>query len=1278
MFDIDPRLLLGAFLIVVLLAGASVPLPAGGSPPLPTAGTGPSGKFTIVWSNETTYGPPALANASAVWEGSSGYALLFGGQEPGGLLSNSTWLWADSMQPTWFNDSAGGVAPSARSLASLAWDSENGYALLFGGRQGTRALGDTWGFHPSTFWQYLFPSVSPSPRWGSALVDDPTLGSVLLFGGQNSTSFFNDTWSFRLGTWKALTPRRSPSPRAEAAVAYDPETASVYLFGGRGPTGPLGDLWEFSNGTWSELSPGGVGGPTPRYAADLLVTGDGRLVLVGGETSQGPVADFWIWQDSRWWNESANATGFPPTAGAAAVPSGDLGANFYWVFGGWPFRGPDLETWLLYLPDGGTPGNLGVQIRATPSQGSAPLSVTFSAQVSGGNPPYSYLWNFGDGSSGSTLAQPVHVFERPQQYQVSLTVRDSLGHTATATLYVSVFAAPAGGPPRTWEESLGLPLLFALIGIGIGGGVVWPLLQVLDSRRSARRLWRGELRDIRRSWARNRSPWREAVRMAPPGERVRSLLRWWKGRRPTGELQPPWGRRALGLLQYAARRVVLAIGQLVLVVAVIFLLGTVIPAEFSTTAPPPSGPPLTIWANYLHQFASFVVNLLTGNWGFTSAGGEGLPGAPMPWTQYVLYHLPPSFEVGGVAFLLSLAVAYPLGLWSGWRRGRGVDQTTRALSLVGLFLPVYVLILSLIGLLYLPYYQALGTPPFGNLPLDTWFDQNMGGVPSWIGIGGNTSPTGFPVIDAALHGAWALDLVLWLEVLLPASLLALVFSGIFLRYLRLATAEVQDSLQTSLLRARGLREHDILWKHTSRRVLPLYVAVFGQTFPVFVLVQAVTEVVFNFHGLGYALLVEATTGFKVGIVVNAATPVGNILQVFLVILAGLLIGGTTVADIVSKALDPRSYSARGGGAELTGPRGGWRESLRRGFRKRPLPPSILGRPMSEVTTQRLRAARRHGWLAVRRWWTGPSLAAGTLLLGLFAALAVDAVLRFGSSVGNLPVDPSVAYALGPPSPPTLNLFPWYPGPHPLGETGLLGQDVWEGLLKGTPWDLLIVVSVLLPSLFIGLLVGGYAGLRGGRVDDLLMLIGDTFLSIPAFVMVVLVADGLFSGTITGLPATWKPVGFGLSLVAVLWAPYARSVRSRARAVSQESYVEASRAGGAGPWRLLWRHVLPNSVSPALSEVPVTVSTILFLMALLQYAALALPGLSLSAASLFSNVNFPEWTWILATGASAWQPPQTGADPWWGYIFPALWILLFGIAVILFCDGLRDYLSPTSR
>ena len=305
----------------------------------------------------------------------------------------------------------------------------------------------------------------------------------------------------------------------------------------------------------------------------------------------------------------------------------------------------------------------------------------------------------------------------------------------------------------------------------------------------------------------------------------------------------------------------------------------------------------------------------------------------------------------------------------------------------------------------------------------------------------------------------------------------------------------------------------------------------------------------------------------------------------------------------------------------------------------------------------------------------PPLLSGLAILGFFVVVGSFSSVWYPGNPAFLPAHLQTGGFCAVPPGPTLRLFPFRWGTHPLGVTGTAGFDVLQGLVMGTRWDLALVVVIVIPAALVGGVLGAVAGGLGGWFDDGLAGLTDVFLSIPEFVL-TFVALLYFLPVVPGPDRLWA---FALLLNIVLWAPYARAVQARARSVATQPFVEAARASGARPRRVLFRHILPNSLFPIFSQIPTTGATIFVLMGGLQYAVIEFnsPAVCRSLPAvlpILPSAQFPEWTWVLANGAAAWLPSASGLDPWWGYTFPAIWILAFGLGVTLLCDGLSHGLA----
>lgn len=221
--------------------------------------------------------------------------------------------------------------------------------------------------------------------------------------------------------------------------------------------------------------------------------------------------------------------------------------------------------------------------------------------------------------------------------------------------------------------------------------------------------------------------------------------------------------------------------------------------------------------------------------------------------------------------------------------------------------------------------------------------------------------------------------------------------------------------------------------------------------------------------------------------------------------------------------------------------------------------------------------------------------------------------------------------------------------HWLG-TDDLGRDVFSRMVHGaaaTLWASVLAVGI---AVLLGLPVGLLAGYLGGWVDDGISRFIDALLSFPSIVLAIAVTGALGIGLTNGMIA-----------VGIVFSPQlARLVRARALVVRQELYVDASRCFGAGTARILWRHVLPNTVQPVIVQV-----TLLLAAALLAEASLSFLGLGIQPPS-------PSWGAMLAR---AYQNMELAPAQMYA---PGLAILFTALAFNTLGESMRVALDPTTK
>ncbi|MCI4316948.1 MAG: PQQ-binding-like beta-propeller repeat protein, partial [Thermoplasmata archaeon] len=230
---------------------------------------------------------------------------------------------------------------------------------------------------------------------------------------------------------------------------------------------------------------------------------------------------------------------------------------------------------------------------------------------------------------------------------------------------------------------------------------------------------------------------------------------WEKNRRRVAAGLPPGLLSPFG--RFVTMRAILIPFQVLLLLATLYSIGTILPSvggggspcHLAVNACGQCAWSLGDWACASHAtlqgFGTFAFNLFTGNWGWA-----GLGRLREPVQQFLIWWAPDSVELAVVSLALALGIGYPMALATGWRRGSVVDPIARVVSLFGLLLPSILVALLLIFLVSSTFLSHLGDFPVGTLPSNLWL-QNHGGTPTWVGVGGNTLPTGFPIVDGLLH-----------------------------------------------------------------------------------------------------------------------------------------------------------------------------------------------------------------------------------------------------------------------------------------------------------------------------------------------------------------------------------------------------------------------------------------------------------------------------------------------------------------------------------------------
>jgi ABC-type dipeptide/oligopeptide/nickel transport system permease subunit len=275
----------------------------------------------------------------------------------------------------------------------------------------------------------------------------------------------------------------------------------------------------------------------------------------------------------------------------------------------------------------------------------------------------------------------------------------------------------------------------------------------------------------------------------------------------------------------------------------------------------------------------------------------------------------------------------------------------------------------------------------------------------------------------------------------------------------------------------------------------------------------------------------------------------------------------------------------------------------------------------------------------RRFALNPAALTGSLILLIVvgAALAAPWVA---------PHDPAKQNLLRRFTPPV-----WQTGgnaAYPLG-TDQVGRDVLSRIVHGARISLLVAVSAVIVSLLVGVTAGLVSGFIGGKIDTVIGTVVDVWLSFPQILLALAFVAALGPSLVTII------VVLGLTG----WERYTRVVRAEVMVLREKEFIEAARAIGVGRLRIIFRHVLPNTVSSI-----VVMSTLQVAQAILAEAALSFLGVG-------SGRAYPTWGQMISLGR------DFVTVAWWLATLPGLAILLTVLAINLVGDRLRDALDPRS-
>lgn len=214
----------------------------------------------------------------------------------------------------------------------------------------------------------------------------------------------------------------------------------------------------------------------------------------------------------------------------------------------------------------------------------------------------------------------------------------------------------------------------------------------------------------------------------------------------------------------------------------------------------------------------------------------------------------------------------------------------------------------------------------------------------------------------------------------------------------------------------------------------------------------------------------------------------------------------------------------------------------------------------------------------------------------------------------------------------------------------LGRDIFVRIWYGARISIAIGLIAAMLDVIIGVVYGATAGLRGGKVDNLMMRFADILSAVPYLLVVILLLVVLKQGLV--------PMVLALTITG--WINMARIVRGEVLTIKNNEYVLAARTLGAGTWHILMKHIIPNAMGAIIVTMTLTVPSAIFTESFLSYLGLGI------------QQPFPSWGTMASEGVAAYQYYP------WRLFFPAIFICLtiFGFNAV--GDGLRDALDPKMR
>jgi len=226
--------------------------------------------------------------------------------------------------------------------------------------------------------------------------------------------------------------------------------------------------------------------------------------------------------------------------------------------------------------------------------------------------------------------------------------------------------------------------------------------------------------------------------------------------------------------------------------------------------------------------------------------------------------------------------------------------------------------------------------------------------------------------------------------------------------------------------------------------------------------------------------------------------------------------------------------------------------------------------------------------------------------------------------------------------------------HPFGETTQLQYDVLTLVVNGIGLSLLISVCATFIATCIGTFVGGIAGYFGGWLDTILMRIVDALLAMPLIYLILVASEFIGHGA-----ASWFTVMLIFALIG--WLQTARLVRSVMLSLREEDYVDAARVAGVSQMRIIFRHLLPNALSPIIVAATLSIAAFITAEAFVSFVGYGIDPMTPTLGNILNGAQ-----------------EAINAGNWWWAVFPGAAIVLIVLGINFMGDGLQDALDPRAK